>query len=316
MANILAVCETSKGKLKKASLEVVSTGKTLGGAVSAVLIGDRASENAAELGKYGADTIYTSDQQEFIPLSFSKAIASLVKDKKIEIILLPHTLAGKEVGARLSALLDAGMVSEATQVSMEGDRILCKKPIHSGKLLANLKSITPVQIITIRQNSQEIKENAGHGQIEKIDIDLSSEKAVRKSFTEKTSKRVSLTEADIIVSGGRGLKEASNYKLVEEIADILGAGTGATRAIVDAGWVDHTLQIGQTGETVSPNLYIALGISGAIQHLSGMGSSKYIAAVNKDADAPIFKVATYGLVHDLFEVVPPLKEYLEKVKAQ
>ncbi len=312
--NILAICEISKGKLKKASFEVVSLGKKLGDHVSAVLIGESASEKASQLGQYGAETIYTSDQNEFIPLPFAKAIASLVKEKNIDVIFLPHTFSGKEVGARLSALLDAGMVSEAVEVSLDGNSLICKKPIHAGKILANLKSVSPVQIITIRQNSHEITENASSGNIEKIDIDISDKKVTRKSFTKKVSKRVALTEANIIVSGGRGLKEAGNYKLIEEIADILGAGTGATRAIVDAGWVDHTLQIGQTGETVSPNLYIALGISGAIQHLAGMSSSKYVVAVNKDPDAPIFKVATYGLVHDLFQIVPLLKESLNKLK--
>lgn len=314
MGKVLAIGEVNGGKLKKASFEVAATGKKLGGSVSAVLIGEGAKVQAPELGKYGADVVYASDQSEFIPLSFSKAIASLVKEKNFDIILLPHTVAGKEIGARLSALLDAGMVSEAIEISMEGDRVVCKKPIHSGKVFVKIKSMSSIQIISIRQNSQEITESSGSGNVEDITIDTSAEKIKRKSFSEKKSKRVSLTEADIIISGGRGLKEASNYQLVEELADILGAGTGATRAIVDAGWVDHTLQIGQTGETVSPNLYIALGISGAIQHLAGMGSSKFIVAVNKDADAPIFKVATYGIVHDLFEVVPPLKDELNKIK--
>ena len=314
MAKVLAICEINDNKIKKASFEVVATGKRLGESVSAVLIGEGANAQAAELGKYGADVIYVNDQSEFIPLSFSKAIASLIQEKGFDIILLPHTIAGKEIGARLSALLDAGMVSEAVEVSQEGDRILCKKPIHSGKVFAKIKSTSPIQIISIRQNSQEITESSGSGNVEELNIDTSAEKLKRKSFSEKKSERVSLTEADIIISGGRGLKEASNYKLVEELADILRAGTGATRAIVDAGWVDHTLQIGQTGETVSPNLYIALGISGAIQHLAGMGSSKFIVAVNKDADAPIFKVATYGIVHDLFEIVTPFKDELNKIK--
>ncbi len=312
--NILTVCEINKGNLKKVSFEIISLGKKLGGNVSAVLIGKSASEKATELAKYGADTIYVSDQSEFAALSLAKAISTIIKKEHIDAILLPHTFAGKEIGARLSALLDAGMISEAIEASLDGDRILCKKPIHSGKIIANLKSVSPIQIITVRQNSYEIKENSGKGSIVNIEVDFSAENITLKSFSEKINKRVALSEANIIVSGGRGLKEAKNYKLVEEIADILGAGTGATRAIVDAGWVDHTLQIGQTGETVSPNLYIALGISGAIQHLAGMSSSKYIVAINKDPDAPIFKVATYGLVHDLFDVVPLLKEALSKLK--
>ena len=314
MANILCICEINKQKLKKASFEIISCGKSLGGSVSAVLIGDGAKDKAPELAKYGADTIHVNEEKEFLPLAFAQSIASLVKEKGFEIILLPHTTPGKELAGRLGALLDAGQISEAVSTILEGDRVICEKPIHSGKILAKLRSLSPIQIITIRQNSHEIKEASGSGNIEDIQIDVLVEKIKKVSFIEKTSKRVPLTEANIIVSGGRGLKEASNYKIIEELADILGAGTGATRAIVDAGWVDHTLQIGQTGETVSPNLYIGLGISGAIQHLAGMGSSKYIVAINKDAQAPIFQVATYGLVHDLFEIVPLLKEELEKVK--
>ncbi len=314
MKNILVICELRKGDLKKVSVEVVSAAKSIGSEVHCVLIGEGAFSRASELKKYGADKIYVNETKEFLPLSFSKKIASIVKEKSIQTILLPHTISGKEIGARLSSLLESGMISEAMKLDIQGDRVIASKIAHSGKVFVRLKINTPIQIITIRQNSQEIKEHNGQGEIEKIEIDTSTENIKILSFSEKTSKRVSLTEADIIVSGGRGLKEAQNYKLVEELADILGAATGASRAIVDAGWVDHTLQIGQTGETVSPNLYIALGISGAIQHLSGMGSSKYIVAINKDPDAPIFKIASFGLVHDLFEIIGPLKEKLKSLK--
>ena len=313
MANILCICEINKQKLKKASFEIISCGKSLGGNISAVLIAEGAKAKAKELAEYGADTIYVSEEKEFLPLAFAQAIASLVKEKRFDVVLLSHTISGKEIAGRLAALLDSGQISEAISMAWEGDRIVCEKPIHSGKAYARLKSSTPVQIITIRQNSHEIKQTSGSGNIEDISIDTSVEKIKKVSFTEKKSERVSLAEADIIISGGRGLKEAKNYKLVEELADILGAGVGATRAIVDAGWVDHTLQVGQTGETVAPTLYVALGISGAIQHLAGMSSSKYIVAVNKDSEAPIFQVATYGLVHDLFAIVPLLKEELQKI---
>ena len=313
MSNILIIGEIKKGNLKKATTEITSVAKTLGGNVSAVLIGEGATSTGGQLGKYGADVVYANDSKDFLPLAFANAIADIVKSKSINIVLLSHTVVGKALSSRLSALLDSGLISEAVSTSLEGDRVICKKPVHAGKAIAKLKISTPIQIITIRQNSHEIKEVAGAGKVESLNVDASKENIKMLSFSEKTSKRVSLSEANIIVSGGRGLKDAANYKEVEELADILGAAAGATRAIVDAGWVDHTLQVGQTGETVAPNLYLALGISGAIQHLAGMGSSKYIVAINKDADAPIFKVATYGLVHDLFEVVPTLKEELKKV---
>ena len=314
MKDILCVCEINKQKIKRASFEIISCGKSLGDQVSAVLIGEGASAQAPELAKYGADTIYVNEEKEFLPFAYAKAIASLVTSKNFKIVLFSHTTYAKEVAGRLGALLNAGQISEAMSTTLEGDRVIGEKPIHSGKILAKLKISTPIQIITIRQNSHEIKEASGSGNIKELGIDTSLEKIKKISFKEKTGERISLAEANIIVSGGRGLKEASNYKLVEELADILGAGTGATRSIVDAGWVDHTLQIGQTGETVSPELYLALGISGAIQHLAGMSSSKYIVAVNKDPEAPIFQVATYGLVDDLFAVVPLLKKELQKLK--
>ena len=315
MANILSICEIENGTLKKTSSEMVSCGKNIitDSNVSAFLVGEGASSAASELAKYGAETIFVNDNKNFIPQAYVASITKIVQEKDIKIILLPHTTYGKEIAARIGAKLDSGVISEAIELRLEDDRIICKKPIHAGKAFAGLKVTSDIQIITIRPNSQEIKENSASGNIENIEIDSSLEKSKLIELKEKKSERVSLTEANIIVSGGRGLKGAEHYKVVEELADLLGAGTGATRAIVDAGWVDHTLQIGQTGVTVSPNLYIGLGISGAIQHLAGMGSSKYIVAINKDQDAPIFKVATFGIIDDLFKVAPHLQEELKSV---
>ncbi len=319
MANILTIAEAKKDGLKKCSFEVVSVAKMLQtDKIHTVLIGEEAIlKKADELGKYGSDVIHVCDTKEFLPMTFAKAIAKIIEENDIHIVLLSHTTLGKEIGARLSALLKAGMICEAIKIEMSSNgKVECTKPVHAGKAYTTLSVATDRQIISIRQNSYPLKESSGDGKVQSFDLGEISDKVTLLSFSEKTSERVALTEADIIVSGGRGLKEASNYKLVEEIADLLGAGTGATRAIVDSGWVDHTLQIGQTGQTVSPNLYIALGISGAIQHLAGMGSSKYIVAVNKDAEAPIFKVATLGLVDDLFTIVPHLKTELAKVVGQ
>ena len=313
MANVLAFCEVEGGTLKKTAAEMVSTGKALGGSVSAILIGDGASSAGPELAKYGAETIFACDTKDYVSESYSAAIADVVKNKGFDIVLFAHTGRGKDLSVRTAALLDAGVISEAVEVKMDGDRVLCKKPVHAGKAFVGLKSTTAVQVITVRPNSHGFSEASGAGAVENITIDTSLAKAKLVTFTEKKSERVPLTEADIVVSGGRGLKGPENYALIEELADMLGAGTGATRAIVDAGWVDHTLQVGQTGVTVSPNLYIAVGISGAIQHLAGMGSSKYIVAINKDPDAPIFKVATFGVVDDLFKVMPPLKDELKSV---
>ncbi len=309
----IVYCEFSKQTVKKSAFELISAAKKITDEVSAILIGEGASGKSSELEKYGAKKVYTSEEKSFVPLAISKVIADKIKTEGYELFLLPHTPFCKEIATRVGTLLNSGVICEAIEIDSSGDNIVCKKPVYAGEAIVELSIKTPIQVITIRQNSQSIVENPTSASEEKLDININLEKSKQISYQEKENTRVSLTEADIVVSGGRGLKEASNYKLIEEIADILGAGTGATRAIVDAGWVDHTLQIGQTGQTVSPNLYIALGISGAIQHLAGMGSSKYIVAVNKDAEAPIFKVATYGLVDDLFQVVPHLIKELKTV---
>jgi electron transfer flavoprotein alpha subunit len=311
MANILAVGEIAGGVLKKASRETTSVAKRLGGSVSAVLIGSGAAAGAPELAKHGADTVYVGEIATYNGEAYAKAIADLVQAKGFDIVILPHSWIGRDISPRIATLLNTGVISDATEISMEGDRVKIRKPVYSGKAFVNLKLKSSPQVVTIRPNAHPISEAPGAGTVENITVDASASKAKEVKFEAKGGTRVSLTEADIVVSAGRGIKGPENLPLIEQLADILGAGVGATRAVVDAGWCDHTMQIGQTGLTVSPNLYIAVGISGAIQHMAGMGSSKYIVAINKDADAPIFKVATYGIVDDLFNVVPPLKEELK-----
>jgi len=310
MAKILAVGEIAGGVLRKASRETTSVGKKLG-SVSTVLIGSGAAAGAAEVAKHGADTIYVGEIATYNGEAYAKAIADLVKGKGYEVVILPHSWIGRDISSRIATLLNTGVISDATDISMDGDRVKIRKPVYSGKAFVSLKVKSSPQVVTIRPNAHPIAESAGAGTVENITVDAGASKAKQVKFEAKSGSRVSLTEADIVVSGGRGIKGPENFPLIEQLADILGAGVGATRAVVDAGWCDHTLQIGQTGQTVSPKLYIAVGISGAIQHMAGMGSSKYIVAINKDADAPIFKVSTYGIVDDLFNVLPPLKEELK-----
>ena len=311
MAKILAVGEIANGVLKKASREVTTVGKKLGGTVSTVLIGSGADKGAAEVAKHGADVVYVGESPAYNGEAYAKAIADLVKAKGYDTIIMPHSWAGRDVSARVATLLGTAVISDAVELSMDGDRVKIRKPVYSGKAFVSLKVKSGVQVVTIRPNAQPIADSAGAGKVETITVDAGSSKAKQIKFEAKGGTRVSLTEADIVISGGRGIKAPENFPMIEQLADILGAGVGATRAVVDAGWADHTLQIGQTGQTVSPNLYIAVGISGAIQHMAGMGSSKFIAAINKDPDAPIFKVATYGIVDDLFNVLPPLKDELK-----
>jgi electron transfer flavoprotein alpha subunit len=310
MAKILAVGEIAGGVLRKASRETTSVGKKLG-SVSTVLIGSGAAAGAAEVAKHGADTVYVGEIATYNGEAYAKAIADLVKGKGYEVVILPHSWIGRDISSRIATLLNTGVISDATDISMDGDRVKIRKPVYSGKAFVSLKVKASPQVVTIRPNAHPIAESAGAGTVENITVDAGASKAKQVKFEAKSGSRVSLTEADIVVSGGRGIKGPENFPLIEQLADILGAGVGATRAVVDAGWCDHTLQIGQTGQTVSPKLYIAVGISGAIQHMAGMGSSKYIVAINKDADAPIFKVSTYGIVDDLFNVLPPLKEELK-----
>ncbi|AFM13166.1 electron transfer flavoprotein subunit alpha/FixB family protein [Turneriella parva] len=310
MAKILAVGEIAGGVLRKASRETTSVGKKLG-SVSTVLIGSGAAAGAAEVAKHGADTVYVGEIATYNGEAYAKAIADLVKAKGYEVVILPHSWIGRDISARIATLLNTGVISDAVDISMDGDRVKIRKPVYSGKAFVSLKVKASPQVVTIRPNAHPIAESAGAGAVENITVDAGAAKAKQVKFEAKSGSRVSLTEADIVVSGGRGIKGPENFPLIEQLADILGAGVGATRAVVDAGWCDHTLQIGQTGQTVSPKLYVAVGISGAIQHMAGMGSSKYIVAINKDADAPIFKVSTYGIVDDLFNVLPPLKEELK-----
>jgi electron transfer flavoprotein alpha subunit len=312
MANILAIGEIADGNLKKATREVTSVGKKIGGAISTVIIGKGASGLVSEVAKHGADTVFTADVEEYNGEAYSKAIADLIKAKNFDVVLIPHSWTGRDISARIATQLGTAVISDAVELNLNGDRIEIKKPVYSGKAFVKLAVKTSPQIVTIRPNSQGIEENAGAGNQESIEVDVSSAKARMVASHAAAGERISLSEADVVISGGRGIKGPENFNpYVEELADIVGAGVGATRAVVDAGWVDHTLQIGQTGQTVSPNLYVAVGISGAIQHMAGMGSSKYIVAINKDADAPIFKVATYGVVDDLFNVVPAMKDELK-----
>ncbi len=311
MAKILAIGEIINGKMRKSSKEVVSVAKKLSGSASAVLIGENATGFAKELAAFGADTIYAGDLKDFSGQAYAEAVASIVKSKGYDVVLIPHGNTGREISARLGALLDTGVVSDVVELAMEGDSVVCKRPVYSGKAYVKMKVVGTPQIITIRGNTQGISESAGAGNVESISVNASGDKAKQTNYVAQISSRIPAAEADIVVSGGRGLKSKENFVLVEELADILGAGVGASRAPVDAEWVEPNMQIGQTGQTVSPNVYIALGISGAIQHLAGMGSSKFIISVNKDPDAPIFKVSSLGVVDDLFKVVPTMKDELK-----
>lgn len=317
MANVLVVGEIKDGELKKISREITSAGrkiaKELGGKVETLLIGADAAKFAEEVAAAGADTVITANQADYNGEGYANLISSVVADKKPAVVLLPHSGFGKDYSPRVAVKTGSAIVADVVELKVDGGKVVGKKPIYSGKAYANIKPSSDIQMFTVRPNSQEVVAEKGDGATEEATADFGSPKAKITKTEASGGSAIQLAEAPIIVSGGRGMKGPENFKILQELCDILGAALGASRAAVDAGWIPHANQVGQTGKTVSPNCYIACGISGSIQHMAGMGSSKYIVAVNKDAEAPIFKVATYGVVADLFEVVPALTDEFKKV---
>jgi electron transfer flavoprotein alpha subunit len=304
---ILIFAEHREGQLRKITFENISLAKLLGQPFEVALIGNNLASMANELGKYGAEKVITFNNAvlaEYSPDGYAKVLADAIKKQNADVLLMGATSTGKDLAPRISALLNASMATDCTEVKVDGNDLILKRPMYAGKVKATIKLTSPVKIVTVRPNVYQAVEAPASAQTESVEVDKPDFRTVVKEIISGAKGKLDVTEADIIVSGGRGMKGPENWHLIEELASLLGAATGASRAAVDAGWRPHDEQVGQTGKTVSPSLYIAVGISGAIQHLAGMSSSKYIVAINKDPDAPIFKVADYGIVADLFDVVP------------
>jgi len=315
MPGVLTFAEVREGKLRRPALEAVSTARrladALGGAVQSVLVGSGVAGLAGELGSYGADRVHVFDEpalSAYATESWSRALAHVIAQEKPAAVLVPYTAMGKDLAPRVAGRLGAGLASDVVSLDVKDGRLEARRPVFAGKAIATVRWEGEPQMATLRPNVFPLgTPDAGRkAETVKGSADLGTPRARVVSVQAGGSGKVELTEAQIIVSGGRGLKGPENFHLVEELASALGAAVGASRAVVDAGWVDHQLQVGQTGKTVSPTLYVAAGISGAIQHLAGMSSSKVIVAINKDPDAPIFKVADYGIVGDVFELLPKL----------
>lgn len=323
MAKILAFIETRDNKIKNAGFESASTAikiaKELQSNAEVILIGDKVSGIAGELTKYGVSKILIAEDQKLANYSttaYAKILADAAKQRNADIVFLSATAMGKDLGPRLAAKLEAGLAADCTELHVENNDITAVRPVYAGKAYINVTITSPVKVFSLRPNvfPAERSENNISSDIEKLNVELNDSdfSAFVKEVT-LASGKIDVAEANIIVSGGRGLKGPENFHLVEELANALGAGVGSSRAVVDAGWRPHSEQVGQTGKTVSPNLYIACGISGAIQHLAGMSSSKCIVAINKDKDAPIFQIADYGIVGDVFEILPVLTEEFKKI---
>jgi electron transfer flavoprotein alpha subunit len=322
MANkILAVLEQREGQIKRSGFEVASAAsnlaKDLNASVEAVVVGDSIS-NIGEVSKYGIQKvthIKNSDLANYSSSGYTDSISDFAKESDFDIIILSNTALGKDLAPRLAVRLEAACVVDCIKVNVSGSELSFTRPTYAGKALLDLKLLSNKKVITLRPNvfKAQIIENAPFADIVVKEISNVNLKSKVTSF-KKSEGKLDVAEADIIVSGGRGIKGPENFHLIEELADSLGAAVGASRAVVDAGWRPHSEQVGQTGKTVSPTLYIACGISGAIQHLAGMSSSKYIVAINKDKDAPIFNVADYGITGDLFEILPALTAEIKKNK--
>jgi electron transfer flavoprotein alpha subunit len=324
--NILFFAEQRDGKLKNVAREVAATGRRLadqiGVELEGILIGGGALENLSqELAECGSDRVYLFEDatlEKYAASAYTSCIHRVAKDKETSCILIGASAMGKDLAPRLAGRLGSGMASDCTGIEFEGNDLIASRPVYAGKAFVRVKIKGTAPIATLRPKAFPISDQVvgKEGTVEKVEYN-SSEEDLRDCVLDvgtESGGAIDLTEADIIVSGGRGVKTPENFSIIEELAGALGGVVGASRAVVDAGWRSHNDQVGQTGKVVNPTLYVACGISGAIQHLAGMRSSKYIVAINKDPDAPIFKVADYGIVGDLFEIVPKLTEEIRKLK--
>ena len=326
MPNILVFAESRGGELRKVALEAVTAARALadqlGGAeVHAIVLGPSGiAAKAPQLGQHGADVVLVAENagfERYAREAVAATIAERARSGGYRAVVIPFSANGRDLGPRIAARLDAPIASDVISLSGSGDTITVKHPGYANKVIITLEVKGSPAVISIRPSAFTAAANAKAGRVETIAAtgDPAAERVVVKQVIEGAKGKLDLGEAPVIISGGRGLKGAEHFKLVEDLAAAFGnAAVGATRAVTDEGWRPHSDQIGQTGRQVSPQLYVAVGISGAIQHLAGMRTSKTIVAINKDAEAPIFKVADYGIVGDVFEVVPALTNAVREAK--
>jgi electron transfer flavoprotein alpha subunit len=322
---ILVFIEEREGKIKKTSLESLAAARKLASQLQEPVVALRigAGEPSVNLAHYGADKIMCAQHEllnTYSAESFCAAVAQAAQQIQPRFILSAASSMGRDLLPRVAARLGVGLAQDCIETRIVDDKQLeCIRPIFAGKAYARVRLLMAPAIATLRPNVFTLEAADTERSAETTsfipDINAGQVHACVKETKVSAGQKVELTEANIIVSGGRGMKGPENFPIVEQLADVLGGAMGASRSAVDAGWIDHQHQVGQTGKTVSPNLYVACGISGAIQHLAGMSSSKYIVAINKDPEAPIFNVADYGIVGDLFEVVPALTQAVKNLKS-
>jgi electron transfer flavoprotein alpha subunit len=319
---VFVIAEQRDGALRKVSFELASAARKLadqtGDEVSAILLGSGIESLAAELGKFGVDKVFVGDNaalEPYVTEAHAQVVAKILKDNDAAIALFGASVQGKDLSARVAAKLAGGLATDCTDVKIDGGKFVAVRPMYAGKCFGEVVFNTTPAMASLRPNVFAAVENAKAAAVTKVDVAVDAPKSKVLEVQKDTSGKVDLTEANVIVSGGRGMKGPDEYKILEDLADVLKGTVGASRAAVDAGWRPQKDQVGQTGKVVSPNLYVACGISGAIQHLAGMSSSKCIVAINKDAEAPIFTKADFGVVDDLFKVVPELTAACKKLMA-
>lgn len=316
---VLVLAETREGALRNVSFEAIAAGKQVsgGGEVVAVLLGDAVSEFGQELVNYGADRVITVEHphlKHYTSDGYGQAFMAVVEQESPEALVFGHTAVGKDLSPKIASKLQTGLISDVTSIEGEGDEAVFVRPIYSGKAFEKVKNKEGVTFITVRPNNiAPLAKEERSGDVSSLSVDITNLRTIIKNVVRKSSEGVDLSEAKVVVAGGRGVKSADGFAPLQELANLLGGAVGASRGACDADYVDYSLQIGQTGKVVTPDLYIAAGISGAIQHLAGMSNSKVIVAINKDPEANIFKVADYGIVGDLFDVIPMLTEEFKKV---
>ncbi len=320
--NVLVVADLRGSQFRNVTYEALGAATKMaeGGQVAALVIGFGVTDNAKMLGGYGAEQVYVADgeaYENYVPDHYLAALKAGVEEFQPQVVLLAHSAIGRDLGPMLAAHQKAGQASDVVNIEVVDGDVIYTRPIYAGKAFTKVKITSALAIATVRPNNLAAPENNGaEASVIALNVNLGTARTSVRELVKKAATGVDLTEAKIIVSGGRGVKSADGFKPLADLAGVLGAAVGASRGACDAGYADYSLQIGQTGKVVTPDLYIACGISGAIQHLAGMSNSKVIVAINKDPEAPIFKVADYGIVADLFDVVPALTSATQKFLAE
>ncbi|WP_144547865.1 electron transfer flavoprotein subunit alpha/FixB family protein [Bacillus sp. X1(2014)] len=318
---VVVLGEVRDGSLRNVSFEAIAAAKTVaeGGEVVGVLVGDSVSALSTELIQFGADRVVVVEDEKlklYTSDGYAQALLAVLDQEKPEGLVMGHTSLGKDLSPRIAGKLASGLISDATAVEVAGGNVVFTRPIYSGKAFEKKIVTEGLIFATVRPNNITPleKDDSRSGDVLTLSVEIKDLRAIIKEVVRKASEGVDLSEAKVVISGGRGVKSADGFQPLKELAAVLGGAVGASRGACDADYCDYSLQIGQTGKVVTPDLYIACGISGAIQHLAGMSNSKVIVAINKDPEANIFKVADYGIVGDLFEVVPLLTEEFKKLK--